>query len=159
MFEKAQTTLEQVPTQVHEQRIVLFDFHQHAFASPSFSAPSLIIDRQPLNDRGMPGISSETRANHIGERAQLGIPPVENIGKVYLEEEDESAYVLAVRKPIHFRNFILKPYDLDDVVQIAHAEANRGHETAMNTVDAKLILASLALDKVRNRFTTHYRLG
>lgn len=159
MFEKADPAPEQVPPKVHEQRIILFDFHQGVLASQSFTSPSLIIDRQPLDERGMPGITTEARANRVDSRHHLGIPHFENISKVYDEISSMSGYVLSVVSPINFRNFTLKRFDLNEVAHMAVAEAHLGHETPMDIVDAKLILASFALDKVRSQIPARYQVG
>lgn len=137
----------------------MFDLSQMALASASFTRPSLIIDRQPLGDNGTPGISSESRAIQVGARNLLDIPPVDIIGRIHPGDEDVSAYAVAVRKPVDFHNSTVQLFELDQAIDMAHREVNLGHETGMDTIDAKLILSSLAIKAIRNNVPRKYRLG
>jgi hypothetical protein len=131
-------------TEMHTLRFAVLDLSQRALAGYSHE-PSLIEDHQPLNDKGLPGITHETRAINLGARQEgLGLPAMKVIRRL-----SHDAYALAASQPIDFDNSSLTPYKLDEVDRIVEDTIARLDMPRIDRKNAFQLREVLSIPQVR----------
>lgn len=127
-----------IPQEFHELRVAVFDLSRRALAG-TIHVPGLLLDRQPLNANGMPGIPHEVRARTVGTRLNLGLPAMDTLGILSDHDSGTIGYAVASREPINFRHFTVAPYDIDQLNEITIKEVESPGTTKVNNTDAKLL--------------------
>lgn len=130
--------------ETHELHVAIFDLSSRALAGYA-NQLSLITDVQPLNKRGLPGITHEKRAVNVGLRQHLELPWMHVLGRLSAPDTHFAAYAVNAAHPIDFDHVELECYDLGRVHDIVEATVKHPEHPQMDLTTAHLLHSAFRL--------------
>lgn len=135
-------------TSSNEVYVAVFDFNSKEFISKPVEYPALFLDQQPLNERGLPGITCEEQAVHVGSRNDINLPPLSVAGNTFLSDQDARIYAVFARGPVQDDPSLTR-YSIDEAFTTAEAIEKNTDSEPEARLNARLLLSCLAIKQVK----------
>ena len=148
MSEQLLTAQTPLRTSSNEVYVAVFDFNSKEFISKPVEYPALFLDQQPLNERGLPGVTCEDQAVHVGSRNDINLPPLSVVGNTFLSDQDARIYAVFARGRVEDDPSLTR-YSLDEAFTTAKTIEKEADPESDEHLNARLLLSCLAIKQVK----------